>query len=897
MPSTSAQRHLPLWLLVLVPVLIQLPALLGTFSPDPLFFTASIGDVGKHFAGTPWIDPNVGFQGQALGKLSADQWLAGHIPWWNAYNGVGLPLAAEVQPASLFLPFVLLMHFRSGGMWLELILQIIAGLCAFAVMRRIGLSRTAALAGALVFELNGTFAWHGAPISTPVAFLPMLLLGIEQLRARVIAQAPGGWLLIAVAFTYSLYAGFPETAYIDGLFAGVWVISRLPGLGRPHAIRFLRNLCLAVLTGLLCATPLIVPFVEFLGRAYVGGHAKAFAHAALPASSLAHSLMPWLYGPIFHFDDPTHAINRSWANIGGYFTALQFFVVLLGAFLSRRWLSAALLAWMLVCLAKTFDIRPISDLVNLLPMVKEAAFFRYAPPSWEFAGAVICALAIDSLQRRVPLSRGALLTIASVAAICVSGALWLARTPVEAMLKNHKYLTYFHIATRWTLISMLAALILIALRHRWRHALQGLVLLLAFDASMAFVLPLRSGMTDRVRNEQGIAFLQKNTGLQRVYSLGPLAPNYGGFFQIAQINHNYLPISNDWLDYLRRHIDGKVDPIVFNGEDRAARRARKAGKPVPPFKAGLTAYRELGVKYILVRTDANPFESTSGPRNRQASRKAVQLVPGRPMTVSWTLPAASKSLTLDAIQVERDGDSGLPSGTLAWRVCTAPSTCSEGRIPLTSVPDGPPIRVTLAPRLSIDPHKAASQVTATAIYQGDAHGVTLLLGRSSARFPGTIDGMPSPFTPTMVFGHPGLNNEPAPTLAYRGPDMTIYQVSDPSPYFEATSDACSLTPVNRETVWTNCRSASGLLRREAYYPGWRALVDGREQPIEKDHEIFQGIRLPPGRHEIVFRFRPTHWPWIIAAFSMGLLILILGLAQELRTRLRLRPVSSGAPTP
>ncbi len=160
--------------------------------------------------GMPWIDPNVGYQAHALGKLSADLLLHGQLPWWNPYNGVGLPLAAEAQPASLFLPFVLLYHFREGFMWVEVLLQILAGICTYAFLRKMRLTELAAVTGGVLYEFNGTFAWHGAPIIGPIAFLPMLLLGVEQLIQRTREGRSGGWWLIPIALAWSIYAGFPR---------------------------------------------------------------------------------------------------------------------------------------------------------------------------------------------------------------------------------------------------------------------------------------------------------------------------------------------------------------------------------------------------------------------------------------------------------------------------------------------------------------------------------------------------------------------------------------------------------------------------------------------------------------------------------------------------------------
>jgi hypothetical protein len=61
--------------ILLLPLLINLPALLGWWSIDPIHFVSRIGSfhTKQLLAGYPFIDPNVGWTSQALGKLSVPE--------------------------------------------------------------------------------------------------------------------------------------------------------------------------------------------------------------------------------------------------------------------------------------------------------------------------------------------------------------------------------------------------------------------------------------------------------------------------------------------------------------------------------------------------------------------------------------------------------------------------------------------------------------------------------------------------------------------------------------------------------------------------------------------------------------------------------------------------------
>ncbi len=48
-----------------------------------------------------------------------------------------------------------------------------------------------------------------------------------------------------------------------------------------------------------------------------------------------------------------------------------------------------------------------------------------------------------------------------------------------------------------------------------------------------------------------------------------------------------------------------------------------------------------------------------------------------------------------------------------------------------------------------------------------------------------------------------------------------------------------------------------LVFADSYDPGWQATIDGRRVPVFRTNAVLQGINIPAGGHQVVFRFRPV----------------------------------------
>src|SRR5205823_11989445 len=240
-PAPARRRRLlppDAWAMLAVAIAVVVanaPSLLAFSNPNPLGPRSELVSsvTPGLLPGERTIDPNNGFTSQALGHRAALDLVHLRLPWWNPYEGTGAPLAGEMQSAALFPP-TLLTLLSNGQLYEHVLLEIIAGLSTYLLLRRLSLGRWTSAAGAIAFALNGTFAWLSHAPVNPVALLPALLLGVELAYAASIAGRRGDWWLIAVAGAGSFYAGFPEIAYIGGLLGICWFAWRCGRLRRER---------------------------------------------------------------------------------------------------------------------------------------------------------------------------------------------------------------------------------------------------------------------------------------------------------------------------------------------------------------------------------------------------------------------------------------------------------------------------------------------------------------------------------------------------------------------------------------------------------------------------------------------------------------------------------------
>jgi hypothetical protein len=608
-------------LAITVAVLVaNLPYLLGFFDPNPLDFRAGLTQAITHgvLSGKPTIDPSNGFTSQAIGHLAALDLLHLHLPWWNPYEGTGMPLLGETQAAAFFPP-TLLTAFSNGQIYEHVLLELIAGICTYRLLRRIGVTRAAAIAGGVAFALNGKFAWFADAGVNPLPFLPMLLLGIERAFDATRARRRGGWRLIALAGALSAYAGFPEVAYVSVLMAVAWLGWRCGCLERRDLGRFVVKVGLGGVAGALLAAPVLLAMIDYLGHAYLAGHVGAqLGTRHLPLTEFPQLLMPYIYGPVN--GAPRASI---WIMVGGYLsTVLLLFAVLGLVTPGRRGLKLVLFAWGLLVFSRMYGQPPLlGQVLGVLPDMSRIQFFRYATAAFELPVIVLAALGLDDLTR-VTAHRRRLVWGALVAMAAVGGAALVARPVVDSLRVTVLHGTaFFHASIAWGLLTAVAVGVIALVRAaRLRAAL--LVLVVVVDAVVLFAVPEFSAPRAARVDLAPVAYLRRHLGEARFFTLGPIAPDYGSYFGIASLGVDDFPPKS-----YARYMHSRLDPVAgFVG-------FRPVGAPSSEQELirHLDGYRSAAVRYVLTQA-GHPLPATA---------RAFRLVLRTPTTRIYRLTRAA----------------------------------------------------------------------------------------------------------------------------------------------------------------------------------------------------------------------------------------------------------------
>jgi hypothetical protein len=94
---------------------------------------------------------------------------------------------------------------------------------------------------------------------------------------------------------------------------------------------------------------------------------------------------------------------------------------------------------------------------------------------------------------------------------------------------------------------------------------------------------------------------------------------------------------------------------------------------------------------------------------------------------------------------------------------------------------------------------------------------------------------------------------------------------------------------NRVLIDARLSDSGILVLTDAFYPGWKVFVDGKEQTIRRANYLFRGVELPAGAHQVEFVYDPLSFKiGLIVSLLTVVLLIAVPLASAIRRRKLLR---------
>jgi hypothetical protein len=256
------------------------------------------------------------------GRLTWTQVHQGHLPLWNPYEGLGMPLAFGWQAAAASLPSLIgyLFPLNLSVTVQVVVTLVIAGTGVYVLGRVLGLGTLGCVFAATTFELSGPMlGWLGWPHAAVLSWSGWLFAAaLLVVRGR---HRLGSVTLLALVIAAMVYAGQAEVVVLCGLALAVFLVAllvqRTPAFG--HSGPLLRptfDLCAAGLIGVALSAPLMLPGLQVVRgsqHSLPGGDPAELikGNPALPVHNLVHVLFQG-------FDGLPVVGSRWFGYVGGY---------------------------------------------------------------------------------------------------------------------------------------------------------------------------------------------------------------------------------------------------------------------------------------------------------------------------------------------------------------------------------------------------------------------------------------------------------------------------------------------------------------------------------------------------------------------------------------------------
>ena len=614
-------------------------------------------------------------------SLAWHQVHSGHLPLWDPYNVLGMPLAFNWQSGVFSIPALVSYLFPVSFAYTAIVLTklVIAGTGAYVLCRVLRLGPLAAAFGGTAFELSGPMIVHaGWPHTSVTCWAGWILAaGVGLLRQ---SHRLRNVTMLALSVGFAVYGGHPESLIAVGVavvvFVAAYMIARARVGGGP-VLGPLRDLVVGAVCGFGLGAPLLFPGVQL---ALTSVRRNGTGTPAFPISHIPNLLLVGLQGNDF----------KTAAYVGVVVLALA----VVGTRVAWKRPEVPALAAVAVVSALLTFFSPADSLLHLVPGGRTVAWSR-AVMLLGLALAILAAIGLDALVRTTH-NRMALRWVAGAfgaLGVVVLGLAAVAELGLASPIARHRSsliwpavqaVVGFAVAALWLWSGRAGAHSPSGERGRLRWA-PALLLALETAFLLSVGIPSWSVSSTYFATNPAVSALQKTVGSSLV-----------GFGSCRSLRYNTasqteVGIRPDANIGYGVHEMVVYDPILPANYFQAWEAAGGPSTPASLHQLGVfcaqistaAQAREFGVRYVLVAPKHRRPEGQSVVVVGMIGDERLVLMPGAgPATVS-PVPPGGGPLPIDAPGTLVPVTNPDPA---SWRLVVNDSKASILRLRLTAVP-------------------------------------------------------------------------------------------------------------------------------------------------------------------------------------------------------------------
>jgi len=538
------------------------------------------GACTRHSPGDPRVDPYAGSWaldpwGQVVHRELSD----GEVPLWNPYQGIGMPLAGNMQ-SSVFDPLLAVFHVHPTLLVQDLsflVALLLVGLGGYAAARAMRLSPLAATVAGSVYGLSGWFfGYSNNHWFSIYVYLPFAIACIEWIL-RSERRAPVA--LLAVTMTATVFAGMPEPMFMSFVAIGMYALARLfIGPRADTRARSAVRLAAGAAIGLAIAAPLLSLFGQYLPLS-VNSHKGLADHP--PVTDSPGYFLNWLMPRITPVSTDTHGFSRNWVGLGAVLLAI---VGITSGRARRRFPVWPLLIVFAVLALQIYGGRLVAW-TRFIPVWSQALWPNFGTPIIACVVALLAAVGVETMRDGIVSKRGFLVGLG------VLGAIGFVLVAIDERLLAVRHDVSF--AGGWPL-ALLVGLALVGLvlvrqvPHRALIAVAIVVVEIVLLAPRGFYGPRESPYPSRTWLDYVTAHTESANG--RVFSSdGTLFPDTAGVYGLSDLRVIDALYVDRYFTYLKNFISGGIlDRFIATGVTETA-----------PNIAANPMFDILNVRYVL----------------------------------------------------------------------------------------------------------------------------------------------------------------------------------------------------------------------------------------------------------------------------------------------------------